>query len=143
MPRFTMLLMTALLLATAPVRADNAERFDGYTVHYNAFNANLLDQRVAEAYKLRKGCGDGVLTVALRRDDGTAAAAAVRVSAVTLVGQRSAIAMREVRDGRSIYYVGGFAITTAAEPLKFVVTLRAEDGTRDHGFEFTRQLYRC
>ncbi len=143
MHRLITLLMTALLLATAPVRADNAEYFDAYTVHYNPFNANLLDQRVAEAYKLRKGCGDGVLTVALRRDDGTAAAAAVRVSAVTLVGQRSAIKMQEVRDGRSIYYVGGFAITTDAEPLKFVVTLRTEGGTRDHGFEFTRQMFRC
>ncbi|MEW6647280.1 MAG: DUF4426 domain-containing protein [Pseudomonadota bacterium] len=143
MHKLIMLLGATLLWAAVPALADNAERFNGYTVHYNAFNANMLDARVAQTYQLRRGCNDGVLTVALRRDDGSAVAANVQVSAVTLVGQHSTIAMQEVRDGRSIYYVGGFAIPAAAEPLKFVVRLRAEGAAGEQRFEFSRQMFRC
>ena len=143
MHKLIMLLAAALLLATTPAGADNAERFNGYTVHYNAFNANMLDKRVAQAYRLRSGCSDGALTIALRKDDGSAAAADVRASVVTLVGQRTSVAMQEVKDGKSIYYVGGFAITTDAEPLRFAVTLRPAGDTSERSFEFTRQMFRC
>lgn len=143
MKRVTLLWGVALLLAAAPLRADNVEQFDGYIAHYNVFNADMLDQRVAQAYKLRRGCGDGVLTVALRSGSGAAVAAEIKVTLITLVGQRAGVAMQEVRDGRSIYYVGGFAITTDAEPLKFALTLRPEGSPREHSFEFSRQMFRC
>jgi len=143
MKRVTLLWGVALLLITAPLRADNIEQFDGYIAHYNVFNADMLDQRVAQAYKLRRGCGDGVLTVALRSGSGAAVAAEIKVTLITLVGQRSGVAMQEVRDGRSIYYVGGFAIATDAEPLKFALTLRPEGSPREHSFEFSRQMFRC
>ncbi|GAB4293330.1 MAG: hypothetical protein Kow0096_08840 [Thiohalomonadaceae bacterium] len=143
MHKLIMLLSASLLWAAVPALADNAERFDGYTVHYNAFNANMLDPRVAQTYQLRRGCNDGVLTIALRRDDGSAVAANVRVTIVTLVGQHSTIAMQEVRDAKSIYYVGGFTIPAEAEPLKFVVRLRAEGAAGEQRFEFSRQMFRC
>jgi hypothetical protein len=138
-----MLLGGALLLATSPLWADNVEQFDGYTIHFNAFNADLLDQRVANAYQLRRGCGDGVLTVAVRKADGTAAAARVKATTMTLIGQRTTMDMHEVKDGRSIYYVGGFAIVTDADPLKFTVSIQPEGSPREHSFDFTRQLFRC
>lgn len=139
----TILLGGALLLALPPLQADNVERFDGYAIHYNVFNADMLDQRVAQAYGLRRGCGDGVLTVAVRSDGGAAVAADIKATVITLVGQRTAIAMQEVRDGRSVYYVGSFAITTDAEPLKFSLSLRPEGSPRERGVEFSRQLFRC
>lgn len=143
MHKLIILLGATLLWAAAPALADNAERFNGYTVHYNAFNANMLDPRVAQTHQLRRGCNDGVLTVALRKDDGSAVAASVQVRTVTLVGQHSTIAMREVKEGGSIYYVGGFAIPVEAEPLKFVVTVRPEGAAGEKRFEFTRQMFRC
>lgn len=143
MQRLIMLLGAVLVLTAAPLWAENAERFDGYTIHYNAFNADLLDQRVAQAYKLRTGCSDGVLTLALRKDDGSSAAADITAGAVTLVGQRNGITMREVRDGKSVYYIGSFSIVSNAEPLKFAITVRPQGATREHSFDFTRQLFRC
>jgi len=143
MRKFIILLGGALLLTLTPLWADNVERFDGYAVHYNVFNAEMLDPRVAQAYKLRRDCGNGVFTVALRKDDGAAVAADIRATAITLVGQRTSIAMREVRDGTGIYYVGGFAITTDAEPLKFALTLRPEGSPREYSFDFSRQMFRC
>ena len=139
----TLLLGGALLLALAPLQADNVERFDGYVVHYNVFNADMLDQRIAQAYRLRRGCSDGVLTVAVRSDGGAAVAADLKATMITLVGQRTAIAMQEVRDGRSVYYVGGIAITSDASPLKFALTLRPEGSPRERSIEFSRQLFRC
>lgn len=138
-----LLLGGALLAVAAASGAENVERFDGYTVHYNVFNADMLDSRVAQAYRLRRGCGDGVLTVAVRGEGGVALAADIKVNMITLVGQHASIAMQEVRDGRSIYYVGGFAITTDAEPLKFALKLRPEGAQVERRFEFTRQLFRC
>lgn len=137
------LIGVALLLATSSTWADSVERFNGYLIHFNAFNADLLDQRVAQAYKLRSGCHDGVITVAVRKDDGSPVAADIKAQTITLVGQRNAVTMKEVRDGKSVYYVGSFPLGAGAEPLKFSVQLRPEGESREHRFEFTRQLFRC
>lgn len=144
MPRLiTAVLGSALLLALSPLQADNVERFDGYVVHYNVFNADMLDPRVAQTYRLRRGCGDGALTVAVRSESGAAVAADIKATMITLVGQRTAVAMQEVRDGRSVYYVGGFPITADAEPLKFSLSLRPEGSPRERSLQFSRQLFRC
>lgn len=137
------LLSAVLFFVAMPTWAEDVERFDGHIVYFNAFNADLLDQRVTQAYQLRSGCSDGVLTIAVRKEDGTAVAADIEATAVTLVGQRNTLAMKEVRDGKSIYYVGSFVIGAAAEPLKFSIQLRPEGTSRAHHFEFSRQLFRC
>lgn len=140
---FAVAVCAVLLSVLSPARADNVQQFGAYTIYYNAFNAGMLDARVAKAYKLGHGCGHGALTVAVRTHDGGSVNAKVNAVVTNLIGQRSTIDMHEVRDGKVVYYVGGFGIANDGDPLKIMVRVHVPGMAGEKSFDVSQEFYRC
>ncbi len=136
-------LFGALLLAVTPAWSDNTAELGDYTIYYNVFGANVLDPTVAKAYGLHRGCNSGVLTVAVRNKEGNSTAANIKAEATTLIGQSNRIAMHEIRDGKALYYVGGFYLATSGDPMKFAFTVQPSDGTRSTTINLQQQFFGC
>ncbi len=139
----TVTLCAVLLSVLSPARADNVQQFGDYVIYYNAFNAGMLDARVSKAYHLGQGCGHGALTIAVRTHDGASVAAKVNATVTNLIGQTSSITMHEVRDGKVVYYVGGFGILNDGDPLKLHVRINVPGMEGDKQFELAQEFYRC
>ena len=68
----------------------------------------MLGEAVAKQYGIERGDGSVMLLVGVRRgqDPGDAVPARITATATDLLGKRQPIAMREVRSGEFIDYVG-------------------------------------
>ena len=111
-----------LVLAAAPAFAQSQTAPGGITVHYSALPTLQLEPEVARSYAITRSAARGLVNVAVRRTTAEggdqAVAAAVSGSATNLIGQRQALAFREVREGDAIYYLAE-PRTTAGEALAF------------------------
>ncbi|MCK9489704.1 MAG: DUF4426 domain-containing protein [Xanthomonadales bacterium] len=129
-----LLAMPALLIA-AGADGERAHRQGNYTIHYNAIPSTALSADVARQYDIVRSAGRGLLNIAVLRDDGdgddgtaTAVTAAIQAWSHSLVGQRNAITLREIREQDAIYYIGQFRIR-GEEHLRFELQVRP-DGAR-------------
>ena len=111
---FCALICAAAMLAPTAVLAENSTSVDGYTVHHNAFTADTLPPEVAKAYGLKRSKYRGLLNVSVIKEapgtTGTPVPAQVEAKIIALTGQTSALAMREIKDGDAVYYIGEFPV---------------------------------
>ena len=139
----TVALMIAALGAM-DARAQQAEQFGDFSIHYNTLNTNLLDPQTASAYDIQRSGTRALLNIAVLRsgDEGDIPVTArVNASAVNLAGQRRDIEMREIRDQDAIYYIGTFRFRQE-ETLNFRISVSPEGHTRaPHEFTFRQQFY--
>jgi hypothetical protein len=98
--------------------------FGDYTVHFNALVTEQLSPDIAREYGIVRSQSRIMLNVSILRKQevgmGTPVSGAVSASAINLNGQLRGMAMREIREGEAIYYIGELAITDA-ETLIFTV----------------------
>lgn len=147
-------LVAALLLAACgaepPVStADQASapqeaivRTGDTTIRASVVQTSTLGAGVASQYGIRRAPGTVMLLVAVRTgDDGDEAAVPARVTATAtdLRGQRQDIAMRELRVGDLLDYVGTVE-TTLPDTLRFDVTIVREGGATS-SMQFTREFF--
>jgi len=132
-----------LLCALSPSWADNVKQQGGYTVYYNAFNADLLDPRVASAYQLGHTCGHGIVTIAVHGKGGVPVPAAVNVIKTNLIGQQQRLKMHEIRDGKAVYYVGDFFIDTSTQPLSFDLQVTPQGDNSSIPIRLQQEFYTC
>lgn len=136
--------LCALLVFILPAaRADNVLKLDGYTVYYSAFNSDLLEAKVANAYHLGHGCDHGVLTIAVHTQKNVPVAAEIKATAVTLIGQTSRIKMHKVHDGKAIYYVGGFFISNTGDPVKIDIDVLPQGAKSKGHLEIKQRFFQC
>lgn len=117
-----------LLLIPLGASAERLQRFPGYEVHYNVVRTDFLTPAVAKSYGINRSKTRGLLTVSVLKLDGkgsVAVASALSATAVNLNAQLYAIDMRQVREGRAIYYIGEFRISPP-ETLKFKIEARPQ-----------------
>jgi len=103
---------------------------------------STLGAGVASQYGIRRAPGTVMLLVAVRTgDDGDESAVPARVTATAtdLRGQRQDIAMRELRVGDLLDYVGTVE-TTLPDTLRFDVTIVREGGATS-SMQFTREFF--
>lgn len=102
------------LVAAQPAGADNSTAVGGYVIHHNAITTDNLSQQVANAYNIRRSRERAMLNVSVIRGEpgkvGQPVAAQVKATARNLIGQQREIAMREIREGTAIYYIGDFPV---------------------------------
>lgn len=126
-----LLLIMLLLALPFAAQAERSKRFPGYEVHYNVVRSDFLTPAVAKSYGINRSKTRGLLTVSVLKLDGkgsVAVASALTATAVNLNAQLSAIDMREVREGKAIYYIGEFRISPP-ETLKFTINARPQPAT--------------
>ena len=134
-------LAAALCLAavTSFAHAERAEKFGNLEVHYNAISTEDLSPEVARAYKIDRSKTRGLVTMSVLKKNGpgmgTPLPARLKVLLVNQTQQLADIPMREVRDGKAIYYLGEFRIAPP-DTLRFTATVDLKgEPTREVKFE--------
>jgi hypothetical protein len=134
------LLALALALACSPLAAEQKQDFGDYQVHYSAQNSTDLSQDVARRHGIARDPRLALVMLTVQRAGGEPVAAAVSGEARNLLGQKQPLEMREVREDKSIYYLGLFAISHL-ETQSFDFTLRPEGSAQSYRLRFSQQFF--
>jgi len=141
---FTSLVFVFVLISTGRVFAETSQSFGDYTVHYNAFNSDVLQPSMAEAYGIVRSKNRGMLTVTIIKKEpgsmGKPVRAAVTASASNLTGQFRQFNVREIDEKSSIYYMSIFHVGHE-EMLDFVLEILPEGETQSHTIKFRQQFF--
>ena len=140
----TVLVCLFTFMHTENVNAETSQSFGNYTIHYNAFNSDVLQPSMAEAYGIVRSKNRGMLTITIiKKDSGPAGKpvrAKVTASASNLTGQFRKFKIREIDEKASIYYLSAFHVAHE-EMLNFVLNVLPEGETQAHTVKFRQQFY--
>lgn len=145
-PRSLLTVLVCLFAAIYSVSslAETSQVFGDYTVHYNAFNSDVLQPSMAEAYGIVRSKNRGMLTITILKNEkgthGKPVRAAVTASASNLTGQFRTFNVREIEDGDSIYYLSVFHVAHE-EMLDFVLQILPEGETKVFTVRFRQQFF--
>lgn len=106
--RSCILLLTLALLSPLAAKAQSVSSGD-ITVHYSAIPTTTLAPAVAKQYGITRSASRALVNIAIRKGKpGADKALPSKVSAwvTNLNGQRQVLALREVREGEALYYLG-------------------------------------
>lgn len=126
-------------LAAAPALAETLEA-SGFTVHANAFAADSLSPEVARRIGFQRGKHRGILNVTVVKGPASSGTALVEAQIVKPADRQGAIAMREIRDGTAISYMGEFPVQDPT-PLEFEIRAKPAGGSQFHTLRMTRELF--
>jgi len=132
----------ALSMMTGPARAEQAQVFDNYEVHFNAFNSSFLPPEVALAYNLQRSKYRALINVAVL-DDGAGkrpVTALVKGSMKNLLSQVQDLNFREIKEGNAIYYLADFRFTDD-EQLEFDIDVRPDPNKPAYHLHFRQHFY--
>jgi hypothetical protein len=139
-----LLFASLLLLAlSAPLHAQQSERFGPYELHYSVVTSTFLDPTIASQYQIVRGRERAILNLAIREhlDDGSTRARSAKLEGRTWdLFQNQFFEFSEIREGEAIYYIGQFKFSD--EELRFFdVTFAPEGATRSYEFRFQQKVY--
>ncbi|TDR41637.1 uncharacterized protein DUF4426 [Tahibacter aquaticus] len=130
-----------LLLFPARGRAEQVQRFDNYQVHYNALSTDMLPAEVARQYKFSRSSKQGLVNIAVQQlgSDSQPVAVAAKVSgtAANLAGQRSELAVREIREADAVYYLGEFDVR-GSDTINFSIDITPAGSKRSYQLKFSK-----
>jgi hypothetical protein len=132
-----------LALAAAPTRADQSVRFGDYVAHYNAFNSDMLDPRVAAGYGIQRSQNRAVLMVSVQRAGTVPGGIRAKVNATARDPATQApqeVTIREVKEGDAWYYLADFPVGNG-QVLEFHVSVQPEGTTATHAFDYRQQFF--
>lgn len=112
------------------------------TVRASAIQTSTLDDAVARQYGIARDPRTVMLLIAVRKGSGdneSSLPARITASASGLTGAKQDIAMRELRTGELLDYIGTVE-TTLPETLRFDVAVVREDGAIST-LRFNREFY--
>lgn len=138
-------IMTLLLLMASPlVMAENSTKFPGYTIHHNALTTDILTPEIASSYHIRRSKNRALVNVSVLKDTadsmGTPVHAIVRVSARYLTGHMRPVAMREIREGKAIYYIGDLPVAHN-ENLTFIIEVIPRGEFRPYVTQLSQEFF--
>ena len=138
--RLAACLALAAITLSPTTLAQQAQEFDGHTVHYNALSTSELTPEVAQAYGIRRSSNRALLNITVLA--GTEpVAAAVTATARNLTGQNRDIEMRRIDEGgEAIYYIGEFRVNNM-ETFDFRIAVTPEGSSETLDVRFRRQFY--
>ncbi len=140
----TVLVCLSTFAHAANVLAETSQTFGDYTVHYNAFNSDVLQPSMAEAYGIVRSKNRGMLTITIiKKGDepkGSPVHAKVTASGSNLTGQFRKFKIREIDEKISIYYMSVFHVAHE-EMLNFVLNVLPEGETQALTVKFRQKFY--
>jgi hypothetical protein len=137
------LIATVCLLLASAVSAQSSQTVDGHTVYFSAVPTLDLAPEVASGYAITRSVNRALLNIAIRRkaDDGDIAVKAVISGTVQNdAGQAQALALREIREGDAIYYLGEPRMRPG-DTLRFDLQVTPEGMSRPISVRFSRSFY--
>ena len=120
---------------------ETISRVGDVTLRANLVRTESLNTEMARTYGIDRDARTVLLMVSVRKGPESqeiALAAKISATVTDLQGKRLDIAMREVRTGEFIDYIGTTAIT-APDTLRFDLTIRRDDGAV-WSMQFTREF---
>ncbi|TRX73593.1 DUF4426 domain-containing protein [Pseudomonas mangiferae] len=136
MRRLALMLFTLCL--ALPAAAERMQRFGDLEVHYNAFNSGFLQPDTAAAAGLVRSKTLGVVNVTVLKD-GKPAPAQVGGEIKDLLGKRTPLQFKEVRESGALYHLAQFPIGSR-EVLSFSLDIRGTDGEA-HRIDFNQEIF--
>ena len=132
------------LLAIAPAHAERSQDFGDYVVHFNAVSTNFLAPEVAGNYGIRRSPSQALINVAVLKKvmgtTGQPVEASVSGTASNLTGQQTALTMRQIREGRAIYYIDTFRVSNG-ETLNFELDITPAEEAQSLRVVFRQQFF--
>lgn len=118
--------------------------FGDYVVYFNALNTDQLTPEIASEYGIVRSKSRAMLNVSIHKkeDQGrtVAVTGAVTASATNLTGQLKNIALREIREGDAIYYIGELPIVDG-EVLVYTVDVTPSSESSGFTVRFKKQFF--
>ncbi|WP_457095608.1 DUF4426 domain-containing protein [Lysobacter sp. P5_B9] len=125
-----------------PAQPEAISKIGDVTIRATALQTAALTPEVASRYGISRGDRTVMLLVGVRQGpemQETALPATITATVTNLSGQRQQIAMRELRSGDLLDYVGT-AETSPPDTLRFDLTIVREGGASST-MQFTREFY--
>ena len=135
--------LITLVLLLMPTRGsgEQFQKFGDVTVHYNALASDQLPADVARAYGFSRSSHRGLINIAVQKDDGPSppqpVPATVKASATNLLGQRVDVAVREIKEDGSVYYLGEFPVA-GTDTLRFAVEVTPQGASAPLKLDFSK-----
>ena len=134
-------LLAALCLCSVATvaHAEISQKFGPLEIHYNALTTDELSPDVARVYKIERSKTRGLVTMSVLKQNpvgvSTPVPAKLTLYFTNLNQQLAHVAMREVKEGSAVYYLGEFRVV-APDTLKFTATVEvAGEPKREMVFE--------
>ena len=123
---------------------ESFQDFGDYVLHFNALTTDQLGAAIAAEHGVVRSPNRVLLNISVLRNQeiglATPVSAEVAASARNLTGQLRNIAIREVREGDALYYIGETQVANA-ETLIFTVDATPESATEPLTVSFQRQFF--
>jgi len=133
--------ITALFFAmTSNLYAEQSKDYGDYIVYYNAFTTDVLHAETAKHYQIRRSKNRGMINISVQKKNNSAVTAAVSGTASNLTGQLKSLSMKEIKEGKAIYYISDFAISNR-ETLDFSVNIKVEGKEKPLKVTFRQQFF--
>ncbi len=133
-----------LLWFTAGCTLAESQKFGEYTVHYIAVNSTFLTPEIAGQYHIVRSKRAAFVNIAVLHNnpDGSTTPVTAKLSGgrTNLMQQTGPIPFVEIREDKSIYYIGQFDFSNA-EILRFKIDVQPEGKGETRVIEWTTQLY--
>ncbi|MCF6336816.1 MAG: DUF4426 domain-containing protein [Gammaproteobacteria bacterium] len=141
---FSSLQITGIFLLMCGLgQAGEPQVFGDYTVHYNAFNTDTLQPKMAAAYDIVRSKNRAMLTISVlkKTDSGNKPVhAKVTISASNLTGQLRTLKVREVDKNNAIYYLSEFHVAHE-EMLNFTLKILPEGSSQPMTVSFRQKFF--
>jgi hypothetical protein len=136
-------LALAIALAAAPLLGDSTKTGD-FTIHTNAFSADILTPEIAQRIGFVRDKHRGILNVTVVEDrprgTATSGLALVEAQIVKPEDHKGPIPMREIRDGGAISYMGEFLLKEPAN-LDFEIRVRPAGAPEVQTIRMSQELF--
>lgn len=142
--RYSTAFVLGLMLLFSTAQADQKVTFNGYELHYIAFNSTMLTPEIAGQYGLVRSGERALLNLSVleqRRNDVSVPVpnAEVSVRVRNLLGQSNRLDMRLIEEQNARYFIGSVSFDDR-EVLWFDIVVSIP-GERDFEFSFSQELW--
>lgn len=139
----SLILLSALFFAmTGNVYAEKFKDYGDYIVHYNAFTTDVLQAEIAKQYQIRRSKNRGMINISIQKKNknNTAVTAAVSGTASNLTGQLKNLSIKEIKEGKAVYYISDFSVANR-ETLDFSVNIKVDGKDKPLKVTFRQQFF--
>ena len=132
-------LVLSVLLLSAPLQADQMQKYGDWEVHYILVPTTFLKPAIAEQYGIVRGRDRAYLNISVLDRELDPVPIAIDGTMTNLLGQQQHLEFREVREGAAIYYLTAIKFTDR-EVLRFEI-LVTPPGDSVKTLKFQQQMY--
>lgn len=137
-------LLPLLLLALAlPAQADQYQDFGDYRVHYSAFKSDVISPEIAKSYGLSRSSYQAIVNITVQKKSGESyqpTHAKVDGTARDIYSTIQNLKMKEVKEGKVVYYLAEFPITDG-QKLTFNIRVIPQGEKVAHKLSFKQQFF--